>query len=154
LGTDKPNFTRRAYKPHGSGTHDGGILDNVTGNTVGGLFKKRGWSPFRPSAFHLPPSARGFQRWSKDHMLYNMVMARRQVLVQLDDDLVSALDQIAKERDTNRSELLRRAARLLVDAVDEQKADAELIEAYRKQPQDPAWIDALMRTSLENWPEW
>lgn len=87
-------------------------------------------------------------------MLYHMVMARREVLVQLEDDLVAALDQIAKERDTNRSELLRRAARLLVDAVDEQKADAELIEAYRKLPQDPAWIDALMRTSLENWPEW
>jgi metal-responsive CopG/Arc/MetJ family transcriptional regulator len=83
-----------------------------------------------------------------------MVMARREVLVQLEDDLVNALDQIAKERDTNRSELLRRAARLLVDAVDEQKADAELIEAYRRQPQDPEWIDALMRASLENWPEW
>jgi len=87
-------------------------------------------------------------------MLYHMVMARREVLVQLEDDLVNALDQIAKERDTNRSELLRRAARLLVDAVDEQKADAELIEAYRRQPQDPEWIDALMRASLENWPEW
>lgn len=83
-----------------------------------------------------------------------MVMARREVLVQLDGDLVDALDQIAKERDTNRSELLRRAARLLVDAFDEQKADAELIEAYRKQPQDPEWIDALIRTSLKNWPEW
>jgi metal-responsive CopG/Arc/MetJ family transcriptional regulator len=87
-------------------------------------------------------------------MVYHMVMARREVLVQLDGDLVDALDQIAKERDTNRSELLRRAARLLVDAVDEQKADAELIEAYRKQPQDPEWIDALVRASLKNWPEW
>jgi metal-responsive CopG/Arc/MetJ family transcriptional regulator len=83
-----------------------------------------------------------------------MVVARREVLVQLDGDLVEALDRIARERDTNRSELLRRVTRLLVDAVDEQKADAELIAAYRRHPQDPEWIDALVRASLENWPEW
>jgi metal-responsive CopG/Arc/MetJ family transcriptional regulator len=87
-------------------------------------------------------------------MLYHMVMARREVLVQLEDDLVKALDSIARERSTNRSEVIRRAARLLVDAVDEAKADAELIEAYRKHPQDPIETEAFMRLALEAWPEW
>ena len=87
-------------------------------------------------------------------MLYHMVMARREVLVQLEDDLVKALDQIAKERGTNRSEVLRRAASLLVRAIDEAKADAELVEAYRKHPQDPIETAAYMRLALETWPEW
>ena len=34
-------------------------------------------------------------------------MARREVLVQLDDDLVGRLDEIARVRGTNRSALLR-----------------------------------------------
>jgi hypothetical protein len=112
------------------------------------------WGPVLPKAEGWAAGRLGAGSRALIHMLYHMVMARREVLVQLDDDLVEALDQIARERGTNRSELLRRAARLLVDAVDEQKADAELIEAYRRQPQDPEWIDALMRVSLENWPEW
>ena len=87
-------------------------------------------------------------------MLYHMAVARREVLVQLEDDLVAALDAIASERATNRSEILRRAARLFVDAVDEAKADAELIEAYRKHPQDPIETEAFMQLALENWPEW
>jgi len=87
-------------------------------------------------------------------MLYHMVVARREVLVQLDDDLVKALDRIATERSTNRSDLLRRAARLFVDADEEAKADAELVEAYRRYPQDPIETEAYMRLALESWPEW
>lgn len=37
-----------------------------------------------------------------------MVLARREVLVQLDDELVAQLDQLASRIGTNRSELLRR----------------------------------------------
>jgi metal-responsive CopG/Arc/MetJ family transcriptional regulator len=39
-----------------------------------------------------------------------MVMARRQVLVQLDDDLVRRLDAAAQRLEVSRSELLRRGA--------------------------------------------
>jgi metal-responsive CopG/Arc/MetJ family transcriptional regulator len=83
-----------------------------------------------------------------------MVMARREVLVQLEDDLVVALDRIAKEQNTNRSELLRRLATSLVKTDDEIKADAELVEAYRRQPQDPAMTEAFMRLAAENAIDW
>jgi metal-responsive CopG/Arc/MetJ family transcriptional regulator len=83
-----------------------------------------------------------------------MVMARREVLVQLDDDLVEALDRIAAERDTSRSDVLRRAARTLVEADAEAKADADLVAAYRTMPQDPSEDDMYLRMAIESWPEW
>jgi predicted component of type VI protein secretion system len=46
----------------------------------------------------------------------HMVMPRREVLAQLDDDLVEHLDQIAKALDTNRLELLCRGAQAVIDA--------------------------------------
>ena len=87
-------------------------------------------------------------------MFYHMVMARKEVLVQLEDDLVKALDQIAKERGTNRSERLRTAARVIVTADDEAKADAELIAAYTAVPQDPQETEAMLRIALEVWPDY
>jgi len=45
-------------------------------------------------------------------------MARREVLVQLDDDLVSRLDHLASERGTSRSELLRNGAIAVLEAAD------------------------------------
>jgi metal-responsive CopG/Arc/MetJ family transcriptional regulator len=87
-------------------------------------------------------------------MVYNMVMARKEVLVQLDDRLVAELDRIAAEHAVNRSELIRRIAQAFVRAEDEAKADAQLVAAYQAMPDDPAEIDALMRIALETWPEW
>jgi metal-responsive CopG/Arc/MetJ family transcriptional regulator len=72
-------------------------------------------------------------------------MARKQVLVQLDDELVEALDRIAEREDTNRSELLRRGARALVTAAELADADAALTDAYRQHPQDAALVEALAR---------
>jgi len=40
-------------------------------------------------------------------MLYPMVMARKEVLVQLDDELVRRLDALAARLGTSRSELVR-----------------------------------------------
>ena len=74
-----------------------------------------------------------------------MFMARKQVLVQLDDELVEALDRIAAREDTNRSELLRRGARALVTADKMADADAVLADAYQKHPQDAALVEALAR---------
>jgi len=111
--------------------------------------------PARGAAWRVPRRrSTGFQASLHDHMLYHMVMARREVLVQLEDDLVEALDRIAVERSMSRSELLRRAARLFVDAFEEVKADAALVEAYRRHPQDPIETEAYMRLALESWPEW
>lgn len=78
-------------------------------------------------------------------MSYHMFMARKQVLVQLDDELVAALDRIAAREDTNRSELLRRGARALVKAAEMADADAALTGAYQQHPQDAALVEALAR---------
>ncbi len=87
-------------------------------------------------------------------MVYPMVMARRQVLVQLDDELVVLLDRLAEAEGTNRSELLRRGAAAVLAAADAAVADQELQAAYRRTPQDPALSAALTRLAAENMPEW
>lgn len=87
-------------------------------------------------------------------MTYHMVMARRQVLVQLDDDLVARLDGLAAAEGTSRSELLRRGAAAVLAAADERDADDALRAAYRQVPQDPALVEAARRLAAETVPEW
>lgn len=81
-------------------------------------------------------------------------MGRREVLVQLDDDLVTRLDRLAKERGTNRSELLRRGAVAVLDAEELRQADVELQAAYRFTPQDPIVVEAAARLATETIPNW
>lgn len=83
-----------------------------------------------------------------------MVMARREVLVQLEDDLVEQLDQIAEDHGTNRSELLRRGARAVIEAEDLAAADRRLVAAYRHQPPDPALVQSAARLAALTVPEW
>ena len=89
-----------------------------------------------------------------DHMLYHMVMARREVLVQLDDELVAHLDELAGRRGVSRSELLRQGALAVLEADKLTAADAQLQEAYRRQPQEPALVDAARRLAAETAPAW
>ena len=88
------------------------------------------------------------------HMDYHMVMARREVLVQLDDDLVDRLDEIAQARGASRSALLREGARAVIDADERLAADRRLIEAYRRLPEDPALIESAARLAARTAPEW
>jgi metal-responsive CopG/Arc/MetJ family transcriptional regulator len=81
-------------------------------------------------------------------------MSRREVLVQLDDDLVARLDRLASDRGTNRSELLRRGALAVLEADERHQADLELQAAYRRIPQDPALIQAAARIVIDTAPEW
>jgi metal-responsive CopG/Arc/MetJ family transcriptional regulator len=83
-----------------------------------------------------------------------MVMPRREVLVQLDDDLVEHLDRIAKALDTNRSELLRRGAQAVIDADNERTNDIELIAAYKRQPPDAVLIRSAARLAAKTAPAW
>jgi metal-responsive CopG/Arc/MetJ family transcriptional regulator len=83
-----------------------------------------------------------------------MVMPRRQVLVQLDDDLVEHLDRIAKALDTNRSELLRRGAQAVIDADNGRTNDIELIAAYKRQPPDAALVRSAARLAAKTAPAW
>lgn len=81
-------------------------------------------------------------------------MGRREVLVQLDDDLVARLDRLAAERGTNRSELLRRGAVAVLDAEQLRLADAELQASYRFTPQDPIVVGVAARLASETIPNW
>lgn len=87
-------------------------------------------------------------------MLYHMVMPRREVLVQLDDELVERLDEIAGRTSVSRSELLRRAALALIEADRLAQADQRLIEGYTKSPPDPALLETSQRLAAETAPEW
>ena len=83
-----------------------------------------------------------------------MVMARREVLVQLDDDLVEQLDALAADLGTNRSELLRRGAHAVLDAERLTAADLDLQAAYRRQPPDPALVQSARRLAAATAPTW
>jgi metal-responsive CopG/Arc/MetJ family transcriptional regulator len=87
-------------------------------------------------------------------MLYHMVMGRKEVLVQLDDDLVDRLDLLAEQQGTNRSELLRRGASAVLEAAERARWDTEMQEAYRRVPQDPAIVAAAARLASLTAPEW
>lgn len=88
------------------------------------------------------------------HMRYHMVMARKEVLVQLDDELVARLDEVAARHRVSRSEILRRGALAVLEANDLTQADEALQQAYRRQPQDPILVDTAMRLARETAPEW
>ena len=87
-------------------------------------------------------------------MVYHMVMARREVLVQLDDDLVARLDELAKRTKVSRSELLRRAAMAVLQADEWAQADKRLVEGYTRYPPDPALLEVSERLAAESLPEW
>lgn len=87
-------------------------------------------------------------------MLYHMAMPRRQVLVQLDDDLVDRLDRLASLLQVSRSELLRRGALALLEAARLREAERDLVAAYRRQPQDPLLLATAHRLAAETAPEW
>lgn len=87
-------------------------------------------------------------------MLYHMVMPRREVLVQLDDDLVARLDEIAQRSSVSRSELLRRGALSVIEADKWAQADRRLIEGYTNYPPDPLLLETSRRLAAETVPEW
>ena len=87
-------------------------------------------------------------------MPYPMVMARKEVLVQLDDRLVARLDEAAAALGTSRSELLRRGALAVLEAQELQAADAQLREAYLRTPQDPAIVESALRLAQESTSNW
>jgi metal-responsive CopG/Arc/MetJ family transcriptional regulator len=87
-------------------------------------------------------------------MVYHMAMPRREVLVQLDDELVEKLDEIAQRTQVSRSELLRRAAQSVIEADEWAQADKRLIEGYTKYPPDPLLLETSRRLAAETAPEW
>jgi metal-responsive CopG/Arc/MetJ family transcriptional regulator len=81
-------------------------------------------------------------------------MARRQVIVQLDDALIAELDGEAAAVGVSRSEILRRASRAYLDDADERRKEREMIEAYRRMPQDPDEFGPLNQLGAQTVPPW
>ena len=88
------------------------------------------------------------------NLAYYLNMARKQVLVQLDDDLVARLDALAADQHVSRSELLRRGALAVLQAADDAAADEQLRAAYRRVPQEPAVVAAAAALAATTVPEW
>ena len=76
------------------------------------------------------------------------------MIVQLDDRLVAELDDEAGAMGVSRSEVLRRACREYLNDADERRKEREMVEAYRRMPQDPEEFAALHRLAAETWPPW
>jgi metal-responsive CopG/Arc/MetJ family transcriptional regulator len=83
-----------------------------------------------------------------------MAMARREVLVQLDDELVRQLDELAASLGTNRSELLRRGAQAVIGAEELVEADRQFVAAYERLPPDPAIVQSARRLAARTTPAW
>jgi hypothetical protein len=87
-------------------------------------------------------------------MVYHMVMARREVLVQLDDKLVAELDDLGQRVGVSRSALLRRGALAVLAADRLAQADERLVRAYEEQPPDGALLESSQRLASESVTEW
>jgi predicted DNA-binding protein len=78
-------------------------------------------------------------------------MARKQVLVQLDDAQVSRLDVLSDAVGGSRSEVIRRAVDLYLEALDEAVADVRYAQAFERIPEDLGVLEALASSSV--WPD-
>jgi metal-responsive CopG/Arc/MetJ family transcriptional regulator len=87
-------------------------------------------------------------------MSYDPGVARKQVIVQLDDKIVAELDKAAKQDGVSRSELLRSAAIALLEARKVSRLERRLVDAYREMPQDPVLVEAARRLAAETAPDW
>lgn len=79
-------------------------------------------------------------------------VARRQVLVQLDDAQVGALDELTASIDQSRSEVIRRAIDLYLAAAAEAVQDLRYAAAYERMPEDPDEGEAMLLLAASTWP--
>jgi predicted DNA-binding protein len=84
---------------------------------------------------------------------HHMVMARKQTLVQLTDELLAALDQQAAASGRSRSELIREALEDYLRDELNAEIDRRIVEGYTRIPQEPdPWADAAARRSIAEEP--
>jgi metal-responsive CopG/Arc/MetJ family transcriptional regulator len=78
-----------------------------------------------------------------------MVMPRRQSLVQLSDELLSALDSRAARQGRSRSALIREAVEQYLAADAEAAVDRTIVAAYERLPQtSDAWTGLAVRETI------
>jgi metal-responsive CopG/Arc/MetJ family transcriptional regulator len=65
-----------------------------------------------------------------------MVIARKQTLVQLTDDLLARLDGRAAREGRSRSELIRDAVEAYIGSDREAEIDRLIVESYTREPQE------------------
>jgi len=78
------------------------------------------------------------------------VVTRKQIIVQLDDDLVRRLDESAAADGVSRSEAIRRAAREYLEHEREREADRRYEQSYREHPPGWEWEDEYSRMAAED----
>ncbi len=79
-----------------------------------------------------------------------MVIARRQTLVQLSDELLALLDERAARTHRSRSQLIRDAVEQYLAAEREAAIDRAIVEGYTRTPQDEhdPWAEAAAIESI------
>jgi Arc/MetJ-type ribon-helix-helix transcriptional regulator len=68
-------------------------------------------------------------------------MARKQVIVQLDDGLLRQLDRVVAAKGVSRSEAIRKALRIYLDSEWEHEADRRYAASYTEHPDGWQWDD-------------
>ena len=77
-----------------------------------------------------------------------MVMARRQTLVQLSDELLARLDSHRAREGRSRSEVVREAIEHYLAADREAEIDRLLVDAYTRQPPEDLWTEHAARQMI------
>jgi len=83
-----------------------------------------------------------------------MVMARKETLVQLSDELVAALDERAARHGVSRSHLIREAIEAYLETGRDAEIDAAIVKGYTRIPpprHDP-WAEAAAIRSIRDEP--
>jgi metal-responsive CopG/Arc/MetJ family transcriptional regulator len=81
-----------------------------------------------------------------------VVIARKQTLVQLSEELLTLLDREAARRNVSRSALIREAIEQHLDAERRAEIGRQIVEGYRRIPEteeEMAWAEASAREMLE-----
>jgi metal-responsive CopG/Arc/MetJ family transcriptional regulator len=84
-----------------------------------------------------------------------MAVARRPTLVQLDDELIQALDRRARSEGRSRSAVIRAAVEAYVEDERKRVIDEAIIEGYRRFPPDDefdAWAEESAKRSIADEP--
>jgi metal-responsive CopG/Arc/MetJ family transcriptional regulator len=83
-----------------------------------------------------------------------MVVARRQTLVQLSDELIAALDERAARRHVSRSQLIRAAIEQYIATDEDAAIDRAIVEGYTRIPPGEldAWAEAATIESIRDEP--
>lgn len=83
------------------------------------------------------------------------VSARKQVLMQLNEDLVSELDDLVAKTGRNRSDLAREALGDLLRKFRAADIDRQYVEAYTRHPQSEAeWDEDEFNEHMRELDEW